>query len=477
MTKTDFDRIPESGAAPEWIREQLQNITSDDVAWQEGRTWSLMYYLNDAHVDVVTDAYNRFLSNNYLNPFAFKSLQKLERAIIAMVSELFNGDSEVCGAFSSGGTESIFLALYTYREWAKATRPGITRPEVVVPVSIHPAFNKAAHILGLRLRKVDVTDKLTANPEAMRKAIGRNTILIAASAPSYPHGICDPIGDIASIARQHKLPFHVDGCIGGFMLPWVERLGFPVPEWDFRIKGVTSISADLHKFGYAAKGASVILYKNKDFFKHQIFVETEWPGGIYASSTMLGSRSGGPIAAAWASLQHLGKSGYIEAARTIMQGVQQLKEGIEAIPELEFLGAPVMNIISYRTKGNSPDIYVIAEQLENKGWMIDRQQSPKCIHLTVMTYNIPAIPKYLEDLKTAVQYAREHPEAADSGTAALYGLMTRLPTRGLVKKNVRNMMLGIYEDSDDSDAENASVMSSPPKWMIALNRILRVFRR
>jgi len=473
--------IPAEGWDHDKIFEHVQQMRQEDTKWKEGRTWSLVYYVDEEHHRTVEQAYCTYFSENYLNPFAFSSLKRMEEEVIAMAAQLMNGSDENAGTMTSGGTESIFMAVYTYRERARKLHPNIKAPEIVVAGSIHPAFEKAAHMLNVKLRKTAVDKELKADPAAMEKAIGRNTILLVGSAPSYPHGIMDPIPEIAALAQRHQLPMHVDGCIGGFMLPWVERLGYEVAAWDFRIPGVTSISADVHKFGYSAKGASVLLYRNMDYLKYQFYIATEWSGGIYASPTLLGTRPGGAIAAAWASLKKLGQNGYLEIAREIMDAVAHARQRLTAIQSVQVLGDPIMNIVAYNTINNTPDIFLIADQLEKKGWMIDRQQFPNCIHMTIMRYNIPVIDNYLDDLEAAIAYAQANPKESAQGNAALYGMMARVPFRGMVERNVRKIFEQMYSISKRVSQEDAEVSGSAgdgvmaagsPAWMGTLNRLL-----
>ena len=446
-----------------------------DVDWKSGKVWSLVYHADAEHDQLLKSAHQELFSTNYLNPLAFKSLHWMEKEVVRMTSQMLHGDERTVGVMTTGGSESILLAMYCYRQRAQKFHPKIKKPEVIVPVTIHPAFDKAAELFGLHLRKAPVDADRCVIVENMESLINENTILLAASAPSYPNGILDPIESIAGVAIRHQLPFHVDACIGGFMLPWVEKLGYPVPQWDYRIEGVTSISADVHKFGYGAKGASVITYKNMDYLRHQFFVSTDYPGGIYISPTLLGTRAGGPIAAAWAGMRHLGENGYLALARTLMDGTQKLMEGFKEIPGIEIIGKPVMNIISYTTVGNKPDIFIVADQLENKGWMVERQQLPDCIHLTILPTNVVAIDQYLSDLKVSLAYAREHPEETAKGNAALYGLMARIPFRGMVEKNVRKIMEDMYGVKDTPEGpvqDQNEILPKPPAWMGTLSKIL-----
>jgi sphinganine-1-phosphate aldolase len=464
--------IPLEGRSSGDILAEMKAAKSGDTPWLEGKTWSLQYYIDEAHHAVLKEAHQLYFSENYINPFLFKSLLKMEKEVISMVTNLLNGPETTVGTMTSGGTESILLAMYACREWAKKYRPSIKAPEIVAPRTIHPAFDKAAHYFGLTLRKAKVLPSQEADVVDMERLVSKDTILLLASAPSFAHGALDPIPEIGRLAEKHNLLFHVDACVGGFMLPWVELLGRPLPLWDFRVPSVTSMSGDLHKFGFGAKGASVVLYRNAQLFEHQIFINTEYSGGIFATATLLGTRPGGAVAAAWAGLQHLGQSGYLKNAKAMLEATDQLRADLEEFSELEIIGKPCMNIIAYTTKQNKPDIYAVADFMEQKGWVVDRQQFPPCIHLTVFPYNIPVIGNYLLDLKEGIEWAKANPGASGEGNAAMYGLMARIPLRGIVKENVRKVFLAAYGKSSTSDEPVAEQKPTKGKWLGLLNRLL-----
>lgn len=254
------------------------------------------------HDTMLSEVWSTFMHTNALNPMMYPSLRKFETEIISMTAWMLNGDDKSCGALTSGGTESILMAVKAYRDRAKKLRPNITKPNMIVPTTIHPAFEKAGHYFGVELIHIDLEDDMRVNVKLVEKAINRNTILLVGSAPQYCHGVVDPIQKLSDIALSHGLPLHVDACFGGFMLPWLEKLGYDIPTFDFRIPGVTSMSADVHKYGYSSKGASVILYRNEELRSHQYFAYGSWPGGLFGSPSLTGSRPGGMIAAAWAAL-------------------------------------------------------------------------------------------------------------------------------------------------------------------------------
>jgi sphinganine-1-phosphate aldolase len=459
-----FSSLPEDGWDPQTILSRLTEKRQGDVDWRSGRVWSLVYHVDDVHHQLLQDAYGQFLSENYLNPLAFQSLKGMEEEIVRTASELLQGDPKTVGVMSSGGTESIFLALYTYREWARKHRRRVKKPEIVVPETIHAAFQKAAHYLGLTVKTVPVGEDQRVDPEAMFALVNRRTILLAASSPQYPHGVQDPIAEIAQFAQQKKIPLHVDACLGGFMLPWVEELGYPVAPFDFRVPGVTSISADLHKFGFAAKGASVILYRSMDYLKHQFYISTEWSGGIYAAATFQGSRSGGALAAAWASLYHFGRKGYLKLAREMMNGAQKFRQGIKGISGLEIVGDPVMNVMAFRSTDPKVDIFAIADQLIEKGWFPDRLQKPDALHVMIMPHHLPRIEAYLADIREATDFVKANPKLAAKGEAALYGMIGHLPFRGAVRSGVEKMFTEMYTPGEKAGPERKGFTQRLAEW-------------
>jgi glutamate/tyrosine decarboxylase-like PLP-dependent enzyme len=425
----------------------LEAMRAGDTDWRGGRVFSLVYKIpgaaGEAHDELLHRAHRLYASANLLNPMAFPSLKRMESEIVAIAGRLLHCAGAV-GAVTSGGTESILCAVAAYRDRARRERPWIRRPELVVPSTIHPAFDKAAHYFGVRLVKVAVGGDLRADPAAMARAIGRRTIGLCASAPQYPHGVIDPIGELGAIAQRRGLPLHVDACIGGFLLPWLERLGRPrrLAPWDFRVPGVASISADLHKFAYAGKGASVLVWRSIDGLRSQIFVATDFPGGIYASPTLLGTRPGGPIAAAWAALHALGDRGYLELARAAIDAADRLRAGIAGIRGLVELGPGDATIVAFGAA--QLDVYAIADRLEACGWTVDRQHRPPSIHLTVTANHAAIVDEYLADLARAVDDVRRDPQLARAGSAPMYGMAGKLPIRRLVASRVRRMIAELY---------------------------------
>ena len=460
-------KIPEVGRDIKEIYAEMDAIKENDFKWKKGRVFCLTYPLDDNHHDFLKESYGKFISENFLNPMAFKSLKKMEREVVRMSCSLMNGDDTSVGTMTSGGTESILMAVKAARELAKKKKPWILKPELVCPESAHVAFEKACKYFNVKYVPVKLDSDYRANVKAMKKACGINTIMMMGSAPQYPQGVIDPIEELAAHALKKKIPFHVDACVGGFMLPWLEKIGEEIPSWDFRVPGVTSISADLHKYGYAAKGASVILYRSMKYMKHQFFITTDWSGGIYASPNLPGTRPGGAIAAAWGTLNKIGQEGYMEQARRTIGVARDFKERINAVPELEVLGKPHATLLAFKSTDKNLSILAIADQMIAKGWWFDRQQNPASIHMTVMPNHADSIDDFINELKETIAYVKERPELAKSGDAAMYGMMAKIPARGLVKKSVEKVMEGMWGASGElPDFENGMGSDeNSPLWM------------
>ncbi len=412
-------QLSPKGKPKQDILATMQALREKDVKWREGKVFSLVFYAGDEVTDILKEAYLMFFSENGLNPTAFPSLRELETQVVAMVASLLNGDGEVVGNMTSGGTESLLMAVKTAREWARVHQPEIQSPEMILPLTAHPAFEKAAHYFGVKPVHIPVRADFRADVEAAKAAITPRTILMVGSAPSYPHGVIDPIAELGQVAQEHHLLFHVDACVGGLVLPFVRRLGYPVPEFDFKAPGVTSMSADLHKYGYAAKGASVILYKNKDLRRHQFFAYTDWPGGIYASATMAGTRPAGPIAAAWAVMNFLGEEGYLTLADKVMKTAIKLREGIAAIPGLKVLSNPDMSV--HAIVSDRFSIYEVGDEMTLRGWHLDRQQFPPSLHMTITPAHASTADDFLRDLTQAVELVQK-PSLNKIGNALMVSL-------------------------------------------------------
>lgn len=439
----DHLKLPPEGRAESDIMSDLENFAVGDPDYKHSRLWSLVYHLDDAHDAFNARAYSRFSSANGLNPAAFQSLKRMESEIISIVAGLLHGGEDTCGVVTAGGTESCLMAVKTYRDMARKTRR-VKRPNMILPSTAHVAWFKASEYFGVKVRLLPMTRNYATDISRLKRMINRNTIMVLGSAPEYPHGTIDPIAEMGAIAAEAGVPMHVDACVGGFVLPFMEMNGHDLPDWDFRVPGVTSVSADIHKYGYAAKGASTILYRNLETLKHQMFVYQDWPGGVFASPAMLGTRPGGAYSAAWAVLQKMGTDGYRDLARRTSEAVTILKNGISAIPGLYVIGQPQGPLLAYGSSDKSLNIFAVAEQLELKGWSVNRVQNPDGIHAMVTANHRDVAQSYIEDLMVAVETVRANPELAKSGSAATYGMMAHVPLRGMVKAKVLDIFAEMY---------------------------------
>jgi glutamate/tyrosine decarboxylase-like PLP-dependent enzyme len=430
--------MPDTGQDPAEVLSQLDAFKEHDPNYKDGRVWSLVYYLDEDHSAFLKESYHRFACENGLNPTAFKSLKKFETEVISATADILHGTEDVCGVVTSGGTESCLMAVKTYRDMARDKRR-VKRPEMIIPESAHVAWFKASEYFGVKIRLVPLLDDLSPNLKKLKRMINRNTVMILGSAPEYPHGTIDPIAAMGEIAQQRKIPLHVDACVGGFILPFMEMNGEEMPLWDYRVPGVTSISADIHKYGYAAKGASTITYRNLDYLRYQMFVYQDWPGGVFASSALLGTRPGGAYAAAWGVLQYFGKSGYRALARDTLDAVNRMKAGVEAIPELEIMGNPKGPLFAFKSISPDLNIYAVGDRMDAMGWQVNRNQFPSGLHAMVTAQHLKVVDSYLTDLKTAVDIVKANPALAGQGGAATYGMLAHVPLRGMVKKKVLEM--------------------------------------
>ena len=425
-----YETIPEKGRDKDSIINELSTMAKEENAkWKTGQVSGSLYHAGDEHRAFLNKIFSFFSHVNTIQFDLCPSMAKFESEIISMAANMLNGNAvkdhnpedHVCGTVTSGGSESIAMAMKAYRDKARAEN-GITSPEVVMPKTAHPAFHKAGMYFGIKIVEVPVDPPdFRVNPDKVEADISEHTIAIVGSAGNYPYGLIDPLEDLSDIALKHNIGFHVDGCLGGFILPWIDKLGYDLPVFDFRLKGLTSMSADTHKYGFALKGTSVVLYRNNSFRRHQYFSFPDWPGGIYASPTAAGSRSGGLSAATWASLVYLGEEGYLKAARAMMTISDELKKGIEEIPELTLIGDPTF-VISFRSE--DIDVFHVNDFMKTKGWRFNVLQLPPALHfcVTLPQTEVPDIAgRMVADLKEGVEYAKTK-AGTTAETTALYGL-------------------------------------------------------
>ena len=398
-------RLPERGRSRDDVLGELDAMRTRDVDWRSGRAFTLAYHAGQDVLDLQADALIAFMDDNGLNPDAFPSSRRLQSEVVGMVADLVHGGEEAAGFLTTGGTESLLMTVKAARERGRRER-GIAEAEMVLPASAHAAFEKAAHYFGVRSVRVPVSDDYRADADAMADAITDRTVLLVGSAPQYPQGVIDPIEAIASLADERGISCHVDACMGGITLPMLERLGQPLPPWDFRVDGVTSISVYLHKFGYAAKGASVIVHRTKELRSYQTFFTDNWTGGAYGSSAVLGTKSVGPWAAAWAVMQYLGEDGYLRLTKQARDTTLRLIDAIRAVPGLVIRGEPEVTLVAFGSDDDTLDIYAVADALRRRGWYLDRQEPPPSLHATVNAVHAAVMDRFVADLTGAVAEVR-----------------------------------------------------------------------
>jgi sphinganine-1-phosphate aldolase len=404
--------FPDHGRTPRELDDVVAEWQTGDIDWKGGRAFSLVYNAADPVLEELQhDIAGRFLHENALNPFVYPSLLRMEQEVVAVAAELFGTDPQA-GTMTSGGTESIFLAVYTAREEARAR--GVDNPRLVLAGTAHPAFTKAAHYLGVEEVRVPVGADLRADVDAMGRQVDDRTALVVASSPCYPYGVIDPIADIAALAAANNTLCHVDACLGGWLLPFWEEIGEPVPPWNFSVDGVTSISADIHKYGYCFKGASTVIYRDVAMKRRQHFMFDGWPGGLYGSATTAGTRPAAPIAAAWATIQHLGRDGYLAKAEMVRDATRKFLDGVGSIDGLQITGDPDMSLFEFSSTEGTDATGAIGDVMDDRGWHLDRQQGG--LHLMISPGHLAVADAFVADLEQAVAT-----RGASRGVGATYG--------------------------------------------------------
>jgi sphinganine-1-phosphate aldolase len=402
-------KLPKKGMSQGDINDRLDTFKTDDLDWQSGKVFGYVFDPGQAAMEVGKQAYMKFLSENALDFTSFPSLYKFEREVVEMGLAHLNGPKEAVGNFTSGGTESIILAVKAARDYAAARTPAVTHPEMILPITAHAAFHKAARYLCVTVVPAGVDENFRADVNAVKAAITDNTILMVGSAPSYAHGVVDPIAAMAAIAREHNILFHTDACVGGFMLPFFKTLGEPVPDFDFAVPGVTSISMDLHKYAYTPKGASLVLYRSKEIRKHQIFACSHWTGYTIINNAIMSSRSGGPMAAAYAVLNFIGQEGYLDIARKKIAATRKLLAGIRAHKDLILMAEPDFCMFSFTSETVS--VFHLIDEMNARGWYIQPALSyahSRCnIHLSINFSNVQWVETFLTDLADSIEKIRE----------------------------------------------------------------------
>lgn len=436
--------LPKAGLSAEAVRGALDAMSKMDAAWQ-GKTSGTVYMGSDAmatHEKLVGEAVTRFLHSNPLHGDLFPSAQRAEAEVVAMCASLLHGDvrtTGVVGNMTSGGTESILMAVKAARDFALARR-SVTDPEIVLCENAHPAYDKAAAYFGLRVVRTRARPgALDADPAALRRGCSRNTVMLIASAPSYPHGVIDDVAAIAAIAQSRGACCHVDCCLGGFVVPFAEAAGVSVPVFDFRVPGVTSISIDTHKYGLAPKGSSVVLFRSKELRRHMFCAATEWTGGLYVSPSVAGSRVGSLVVGAWAALMHVGADGYASNAKRILKESARMAEGLAQIPGIKVVGRPDVMVVAFGS--DEVDIFKVNDALCKKGWSLNPLQNPAAVHFCLTMQHVDgAVDDFLRDVREATEYVRANPDAFADGMAPIYGMAGAMPDRGAIDDLLRFYM-------------------------------------
>ncbi|KAM9327053.1 sphingosine-1-phosphate lyase 1 [Gastrophryne carolinensis] len=451
--------LPRTGLKQEEVMEKLKLYSAlGEVSWEQGRASGAVYSGDERLTQLLVKVYGEFAWSNPLHPDIFPGVRQMEAEVVRMACTLFNGGPQSCGTVTSGGTESILVACKAYRDLAY--EKGIKYPEIIAPVSAHAAFDKAAHYFGMKIVHIPLDKKtMKVDVKAMRRAISKNTAMLVCSAPQFPHGVIDPIEEVAKLALRYNIPFHVDACLGGFLIVFMEKAGFSLPAFDFRVKGVTSISADTHKYGYAPKGSSVILYSKKDYRQYQYFVTSDWPGGLYASPSIAGSRPGGIVAACWATMMHIGEDGYIEATKNIINAARFIIKELQKIKEIFVYGNPEVSVIALGS--DVFDIYRLSNSMTAKGWNLNTLQFPASIHicLTLLHTKPGVVEQFLKDVKESVCVIMKDPGAKTTGVGAIYGMAQTIPDRSLVKEISKAFLDCLY--LTEAPSSNQQINGSP----------------
>ncbi|CCE92560.1 sphinganine-1-phosphate aldolase DPL1 TDEL_0E03170 [Torulaspora delbrueckii] len=435
----DFEELPAVGLSEKTLLEELDLMDSilPHTEWKRGRVSGAVYHGGDELVHLQSLAFEKFCVANQLHPDVFPAVRKMEAEVVSMTLNLFNAPKDTgCGTTSSGGTESLLLACLSAKMYAYHHR-GVTEPEMIIPVTAHAGFDKAGYYFGIKIhhaRLDPVTFKVDL--KQVKKFINKNTVLLVGSAPNFPHGIVDDIQGLSDLALRYKIPLHVDCCLGSFIVAFMSKAGFKdLAPFDFRVPGVTSISCDTHKYGFAPKGSSVIMYRNNDLRMHQYYVSTDWTGGLYGSPTLAGSRPGALVVGCWATMISMGQKCYIDSCKEIVNASRKLKATIQRdIPDLRVLGDPICSVVSFTS--DRYDVYELGDKLAKRGWHLSSLQKPPALHLAITKPSASSIDELIETLKELVSEARKDPDSKPSsdGTSALYGVAGSVKTTGVADR-------------------------------------------
>ncbi|KAG9097706.1 hypothetical protein FS749_005691 [Ceratobasidium sp. UAMH 11750] len=420
--------LPVQGRTKEWIDAEMARMDAESGGgdkWKLGKLSGAVYHGGDDMEEIMVNAFKRYAVSNPLHPDVFPAVRKMEAEVVAMCLRIYNHPNGA-GTTTSGGTESILMSCKTHREWARDVK-GITEPEMIIPTSAHAAFDKAGKYFGIKIHHIPVDpDTRQVDVRHVRRAINANTIMLVGSAVNFPDGCMDDIEALSALAKKYRLGLHVDCCLGSFIVPFLEKLGYDAPRFDFRLEGVTAISCDTHKYGFAPKGSSVIMYRSADLRRYQYYLNPTWSGGVYASPSMSGSRPGSLIAGAWAAMQYMGQSGYEASCRDIVECRKKIEKAIrEDIPELRVLGKPIASVVAFASaessRGATVNVLEVGDSMSRRGWHLNALNGPAAVHIACTRLTVPMAEQFIADLKDCVAEAKGKP-AGKGNMVALYGL-------------------------------------------------------
>jgi len=455
---TSYTSLPASGWTPEQVRAELEKLAEmKHTRWEDGRVSGAVYHGGDEVLDLQAEAFRKFGVSNPIHPDVFPGVRKMEAEVVAMVLGLFHAPDTGAGVTTSGGTESIIMAVLAARQKAYHER-GVRQPEMILPETAHAAFRKAAEYFKIRVHLVPCPEpSYRVHTPTVNRLINGNTILLVGSAPNFPHGIVDDIPALSHLATKRKLPLHVDCCLGSFIIPFLERAGFPAPDFDFRVPGVTSISVDTHKYGFAPKGNSVVLYRTADLRRYQYYVCPDWSGGVYASPSIAGSRPGALIAGCWASLMRVGEDGYLDTCLRIVGAAKKIETAVRESPKLKhslrIIGKPMASVVAFRApppSAHTPpeyktDIYDVADGMSSRGWHLNALQDPPAMHVAVTLPIVGAVDALIRDLEDVVEACRGKVTETKGDAAALYGVAGALPDKSVVEELASGFLDTLYK--------------------------------
>lgn len=443
--------LPSKGMEKEELLKLMdQRKEQDTKNWINGKITGAVYHGGREHYDFVGQVFSRWAFCNPLHPDLHPALRQMDSEVVQMVINMYHGGPDACGSFTTGGTESILMAMKAHRDWGEEAK-GITEPNIVICTTAHAAFDKAGKYFKIQVRKARPDGDMAVDLKHMKQLIDRNTVAIVGSCCQYCHGTIDPIQEMGKIALKKNIGLHVDCCLGGFLVPFMEKAGYPLPPFDFRVPGVTSISCDPHKYGFAPKGSSVVMFSNKELRRYMYCYLTDWSGGIYATPTMVGSRPGGPVAATWAAMRRFGEDGYVQTTREIVGATRTIAEGLKQIDDLRLVGRPEVCVVAFDTKKAAGfSCYAVADCLKQlSGWELATCQNPPSVHLALTLLTAKHAESFVKDVKAAVARVKESPKLYNS-TAGVYGMAATLP-QGFIEDAV-----GAYIDAMSEAHESAA---------------------